>query len=75
MSVWFSHSLFTESAILQFVTNAHQLLDEKYFVVVENFGITGIPLQLFQSYLDSRSQSAYCNYVYSCNKNISSGVT
>lgn len=48
----------------------HRILLEK----LEHYGIRGVPLQLFESYLSNRSQSVYCNGNYSTSKFISKGV-
>lgn len=85
----------TESALIQFVNNVYNCLEEKLFVAgvfidlskafdsldhniliekLKHVGIRGTPLQLFKSYLDSRSQAVYCNSSKSEFKLISKGV-
>ena len=48
----------------------HSILLSKLY----HYGIRGIALQLFKSYLSNRSQSVYCNSNYSSSKIISRGV-
>lgn len=41
---------------------------------LENYGIRGVPLKLFRSYLSNRTQSVFCNNIYSLFKDIRKGV-
>lgn len=92
----------TESAILEFITNVYQLLDDKhyavgiyflfiyFFLLIQSFDalnhdfffyhklarivVKGILLQLFQSYIDSRTQDIYCYKEHLISKYISRDV-
>ena len=48
----------------------HKILLKK----LSNFGIRGLPLKLFESYITNRSQAVYCNSTYSSFKTIVKGV-
>ena len=51
------------------------MLDHKIlFYKLEHLGNRGLPLKLFQSYLDCRKQAIYCNENYSLLKSIYKGV-
>ena len=41
---------------------------------LSHYGVRGIPLKLFESYLTNRSQAVYCNSTYSSFKAINRGV-
>ena len=41
---------------------------------LHHYGVRGIPLKLFESYLSNRSQSVYCNFTHSSFRAISKGV-
>lgn len=57
------------------LSKAFDTLDHKILLhKLEHSGIRGVPLKLFQSYLDCRKQAVYCNQNYSSLKSISKGV-
>ncbi len=53
-----------------FDTLDHNILLHK----LECMGVRGVPLKLFQSYLNNRKQCVYCNEKYSSVKPIEKGV-
>ena len=53
-----------------FDTLRHRILLKK----LSHYGVRGIPLKLFESYLTNRSQSVYCNFTHSSFRSIVNGV-
>lgn len=53
-----------------FDTLNHKILLNK----LSHYGVRGIPLKLFESYLSNRSQTVYCNSMYSSFNTVNKGV-